>query len=147
MPQSLTQVCFIQSPWPFDRPLLTCTSIGDSNTGLAQSLWAVHSGPLSSYGHFLFYYSELSFQSEISVSYAWTLHGCGTVLQNCHPRRWTMLQCQPPSLPSPLLVLLTFPAVVCSSLKVTPQVENCLNYRHSLLAVLCLVPLIHFTLE
>ena len=41
MPQSLTQVCFIQSPWPFDRPLLTCTSIGDSNTGLAQSLWGL----------------------------------------------------------------------------------------------------------
>lgn len=76
---------------------------------------SVHSGPLSSYGHFLFYYSELSFQSEISVSYAWTLHGCGTVLQNCHPRRWTTLQCQPQSLPSPLSVLLTFPALVCSS--------------------------------
>ena len=41
MPQSLTQVWFIQSPWPFDRPLLTCTSIGDSNTGLAQSLWGL----------------------------------------------------------------------------------------------------------
>ena len=32
-------------------------------------------------------------------------------------------------------------------LKVTPQAENCLTYCHSLLAVLCLVPLIHFTLE
>ena len=32
-------------------------------------------------------------------------------------------------------------------LRITPQVENCLNYCSSLLAVLCLVPRIHFTLE
>ena len=30
-----------QSPCPHSRPLLTCTSVGDSNTGLARSLWGL----------------------------------------------------------------------------------------------------------
>ena len=36
-----TQVCCTQSPCPCSRPLLTCTSTGDTQTVLAQSLWDI----------------------------------------------------------------------------------------------------------
>ena len=36
-----TQVYCTQSPCPCSSPLLTCTSAGDSNTVLAQSLWGL----------------------------------------------------------------------------------------------------------
>ena len=35
------QQFFSASPCPCSRPLLTCTSTGDSNTGLAQSPWGL----------------------------------------------------------------------------------------------------------
>ena len=39
MAQAVWPGSFTQSPCPCDRPLLTHTYTGDSNTGLAQSLW------------------------------------------------------------------------------------------------------------
>ena len=36
-----TKSCAPQAPSPCDRPLLARTSTGDSNTGLAQSLWGL----------------------------------------------------------------------------------------------------------